>query len=818
MKTLLYNLVFIVLLLAVLPTGFAQTTQTIHYSNFTYDEISYQDNLTGNPPHVLAIRHYQNNADVAVIRVGRVNYYSGNNTCFEQRLLLRVLQGNGSVIEINYTNTSEIQDINFCYRFRNPLNFYPLFDQYILVTYTHATNTSDKTTFMDRGMVLNWNGTVASFIDLGPSYLEPITNYSWYPNEYFVNNINPQMGFFRLSAVNGTRSFKWQQYAYGNYYLLSNDTVPTDFSTSFQVTVIQTLYGGYAIIYANTTNIAIPSNNANSTSTAHLTPSGGIYALIFNYNQTKTPSKIILYESQMQNITFNTLFCSVDFASIGHSCIVSAVGPKAIQTPTNITTTFTTTTTPPVGIPTAVPVTTVVPGQPITTYTTELFYVNIRFLSSGSLLSLDSIIPPPSSVTNVNIRTLPFGGYATLWRTATVLAANYNFSLFDENNQLSDYNFPINPIIANLVGAFDILQNNTMLVAQNESLNSWNILSILMPKLSPYNDNGYGNLHVGATYPPNSPPNELLNKISLNNKVINITFENPVTFGTGSLKIFSMDGTLRQTLNIRNCDSSKCNATGNIVSLNVFDCTFNEPNGQYYIQMDNSFVLDAEYNEPLLGIDPNKWIFQTVTNQLQEKYDGGIQGALRLTDEGTIHYQNLSSSNQSDFINTLQNELTLMIPTEKGRLYSINNNTQNDPNQKSRIFISLSIKGAKSGQKLFSTDVSKYLNLLIINKETTGISTGTTTKYLDASYGYQKIQSVAEFFAENRSKFIIFIVAIVLFLLMFLVAKMRTRPEDKDVVENIAILQLGVTLSRFATYILFVIFDSSTLSFLFLPR
>ncbi|CAG8503677.1 11050_t:CDS:2 [Scutellospora calospora] len=751
MKTLLYYLVFNVLLLAVLPTGFAQT---IHYSNFTYDEISYQDNLTGTPPHVLAIRHYQSNDNVAVIRVGRVNNNIGTNTCFEQRLLLRVLQGNGNVIEINYTNTSEIQDINFCYvGSKDPLNFYPLFDQYILVTYTHATNTSDNTTFMDRGMVLNWNGTVASFIDFGPSYLEPVTN-NWHPNEYFANNINPQRGFFRLSVVNGTNNFKWQQYAY------------------FQLTVIQFLNGGYAIIYANTSNNIIPSNNANSTLAAKITPTRGIYALIFSYNQTITPNRIILYELPQQNLTFNSLYCSVDFASIGHSCIASVVGTQTIQNSTNITTIFTTTTTPPVGTPT------VVPGQPTTTYTNEVFFVNIRFLSSGSLISLDLTIPLSTSVINinlVNLRTLPYGGYVILWRSTSVLAVNYNFSIYDENNQLSSYYFPINPIIANLVSAFDILQNNTMLMAQNESLSAWNILSITMPKLSPYNDNGYGNLRVSATY----PPNQLLNQISLNNKVINITFENPVTFGSGSLNIFSIDGTLRQTLNMKNCDSSQCNATGNIISLNVFDFTFNNPDGQYFIQMDNSFVLDAKYNEPLLGIEPRKWIFQT----------GGIQGALRLTDEGTIHYQNLSFSDQSNFINTLQNELTLMIPTEQGRLYSINNNVQYDPNQKSRIFISLSIKGVKFHQKLFSTDVMKYLNLLITNKATTGISTGTTTKYLDASYGYQKN-----------------------------LAKMRTKLEDKDLVENVVILQFGVTISRFTTYILFVIFDSSTIPFLFLPR
>ncbi|CAG8821122.1 6535_t:CDS:2, partial [Dentiscutata erythropus] len=108
-------------------------TQVIEYSNFTYIEISSQANLTGNPPHVLAIK--------------RCEYFNCSR--------------NGSVIEINFNNTEEIQDINFCYvNGKNPINIYPLFDQYILVSYVHAKDTSDSITYIDRGMVIDWNGNI----------------------------------------------------------------------------------------------------------------------------------------------------------------------------------------------------------------------------------------------------------------------------------------------------------------------------------------------------------------------------------------------------------------------------------------------------------------------------------------------------------------------------------------------------------------------------------------------------------------------------------------------------------------------------------
>ncbi|CAG8498045.1 2410_t:CDS:2, partial [Scutellospora calospora] len=718
MKTLPYIFIFKVIsifLLIVLPTAFTQTTQSspinLNYSTFTYSETSSQPNLTKTPPHILAIRHYQDNAGTAVVRVGRVNYSNGTKYCYEQRLLLRVLQANGNVFEINYYNTSEIQDINFCNVAtingnKIPLNFYPLFDQYILVTYTHATNTSDNTTYIDKGMVLNWNGNVMSMFNFGQSYLQRGTK-NWVPNEYFVNNIDPRKGFLRLSAVSGINNFEWRQYGYvgnGIFSLLHNDIISVQNLpfTSFQVTVFATLNNGYSIVYANTTN-GITSDKLST----QFTPKAGIYAILLSYNQTETSERVILYELPTPNITFSRLICSIDYVFIGHSCIIAATQrvfqaqPLINVTLLNVSTTtvVSATSTAVVQATTPVNITYVNTTAPLN-ITTSLFYIKVRFLSTGTVLSLDPIY----NLTAANVRTLPLGGYALISQVPLILnnvsIANFTFALYNESDKPLP---PQQPIIANLVGAFDILGNNTILVALNEtSSNAWILLSINVPPLSQYK--------------------------------------------------------------------------GTILNLNVLSCTFNDPSGQYFIQMDNNFVKSADYNEPIMGINQNIWKFQTDNNILSSKRAANIHGKLQLTASGSQYFLGLNDSGKQEFFTNLLKELTIIIPTEQGRLSSNNHFQIVKPWSDSvQIIIPLSISEARNDEKLISTKIRDDLNLLINQKMYTGISWGNTTQLLDNNYGFQQIKSISEFFDLNKTKFIWFFVGIIIFLALFVVARIKSR-------------------------------------------
>ncbi|CAG8519858.1 7420_t:CDS:2, partial [Scutellospora calospora] len=603
-------------------------------------------------------------------------------------------------------------------------------------------------------------GNVMSKFDFGASYLEPVTN-NWIPNEYFINNIDPQKGFFRLSATRDGY-FEWWQYEYtgnGNYGIFASDRVQTS-GFSFQLTVIQTLNGGYAIVYANSTKNTIAGNitsNFTLELDSQFNSNAGIYAIILNYNQTITPQAIILHEMPTPNvnITFSSLTCSVDYVFIGQTCIVAGKSDR------NVT-----------------------------------FYIKIRFLSSGSMLELVSVL---NIISSPNIRTLPLGGYALISRQSYIGFTNFTFSLYDENSKLSNWIFPQQSITSNLVGSFDILQNNTMLVAQNETYNSWNLLSIDLPSLSPYNDSGYGNLHVNSTSPQRNSID-----LALNTKMITIKFNDRVSLSNGNLAIYqkiNQTNILRQTINSRACDNSNCTAIDKIVQLNILDCTFNEPGGQYFIQMDNNFVKSSDYGESLLGINPNIWTFKT----------DDVHGILRLTTDGSLYFQSLNDSAKYDFFTNLTKELSVRIPTEKNRLSS-NEHYQFDSNSQSKILIPLTISAAKIGEKLLSTDIMNNLNQLIKNKAITGISTGNATYYLDDTYGFQTTSSISDFFEIHKTKFILLSVFIAIFLLKFIVARLNS-PEG----ENFTILQLGITIFRIVTVTTFVFTDAKTIKVLYIP-
>ncbi|CAG8689277.1 16193_t:CDS:2, partial [Gigaspora margarita] len=706
MKFLLYNLVFTIILLTILPTELTQNVQNVplplNNNNFTqhfltssiitHSEISIQPNLTGAQSRILHIDHYHD-SPTTVVRIARENYVSdGRVRCFERRLLLRVIQANGTIIEINFDNIEEIQDINYCLVYnpipKQPINVYPLFEQYILVTYTHATNTSDNTTFTDRGLVLDWGGNIISKLDFGPSYLAPGTN--WYPNEYIVNNITPKKGFLRLSTINVNRVgiLVWRQYGYngnGIFSLLSNDIVPNlnPGGSSFQITVFPTLNDGYAIVYANSTNNVATSDPL----TAQFIAKAGIYAILLTYNQTKTSERIILHEMNTPNITFTALRCSIDYVSIGGSCIVYV--QQIVQETTNFT-----------------------------------FYIRIRFLSSGSVMTLSTIF----NLSIANIITMPLGGYITILRSPIDQNINFSFVLYDENNKLSDWVYPHQSILANLYGAFDITGNNLLLIAQNETTTFWSLLSIKLPPLSLLKDSGYDNLHVVTTYPQIHTTN-----LILSTNVINITFLDQISLSDGNLninQIINQTNILRQRINSRTCDNNKCYISNNTVILEVFTSTFNDPGGKYFIQMDNNFVRSFAYNEPMLGIEQYKWTFQT----------GDLSGKVLLTISGTIFFKELNDSGRNEFFTLLIRELTFRIPVEPERL-STNGHyqTYNLWSDSEQILIPIFIKEARNNNEQLAANVRTNLNILVKQKQYTGIGTGTVTSLLDENYGFQQV-------------------------------------------------------------------------------
>ncbi|CAG8464467.1 9392_t:CDS:2, partial [Dentiscutata heterogama] len=574
---------------------------------------------------VLDIKHYQDGT--AVLRISRDNYYIGSTArCLEQKLMLRIIQTNGSVIPLELDYIDEIQDINYCYvNAKSPISIYPLFDQYILVTYIHATNTSDNATFMDRGIVVDWFGKNFCQLDFGPSYLFPDTNI-WSPNDYITVNIEPRKGFLRLSTVRGTNNFEWVQYNYtgGGYFSLSqSNTVENLNFANLQVSVLPTLSYGYVIIYTNTTHRTLLEN-------------GGLYAIFLNYSQKRTSQPFVLHEKSTQNIIFTKLTCSIDYINVSYVCVLTIEQKDLV--PVN--------------------------GTNNTSTITNTSYIKMSFFSTGPWLKSDLIF----NLTLTSFRTLPVGGYVLISRnTVFSSAVNFTIHLYDEYDKPSTWEFLQQPIISNLVSSYDILPNNTMLVAQNETTTDWKLLNINLPHLGPFNDSGYGNLHVNLTHPSINSSD-----LALNSDVIYIIYQEPVSLSDGNLTIIRLTEII----------------------------TFNYPGGRYCIQIDNNFVKNANFGEPMLGIQQNIWTFETANNESSE--------------------QNQESND--------------IIPTEVGRLGPIERN-QFDPTDLTKILISFSIIGTNRSAKMTANEIAKDLDQLIKNKAYTAISIGLTTKYLDETYG-----------------------------------------------------------------------------------
>ncbi|CAG8824822.1 1083_t:CDS:2, partial [Racocetra persica] len=108
-------------------------------------------------------------------------------------------------------------------------------------------------------------------------------------------------------------------------------------------------------------------------------------------------------------------------------------------------------------------------------------------------------------------------------------------------------------------------------------------------------------------------------------------------------------------------------------------------------QMDNNFVKSSIYDEAIFGIDPYVWIFRTADININER-SGDIWGLLQLTTNGTPYFYKLSDSERSVLFTEFINELTVIIPTENGRLST-----------------------TKSGEKLSSTRLANNFNQLITN-------------------------------------------------------------------------------------------------------
>ncbi|CAG8516218.1 16547_t:CDS:10 [Acaulospora morrowiae] len=736
--------------------------------NFTYIEKTTDNDQT---PRITDLQTYDDGT-ILVRMARRSNTLNSTATAIylDPVLAFRLINPDGTVTEVNINNSyANLDPVNFrlfsgAIGTQNPISIWSLRDRFILVNYVNMTDPSDIKTYEDWGMVVDWSGNIHGRLRYGKSYIN--SRGQWEINLSLTLNVNRKLGFFRLTAVNGSSAL-WQQILVddsGNLSILSQDYINIQNYANLVLSTFATVDGGYAIAYIN----SLPTTTNNTNPFKSFT---GVYAIFLSYGQNTTGTQRTLFETTVSNLITQSMKCDLAFVGVGHVCTVV---------------TFTT-------------------AQNRTTG----YLLKINFLSSGSVVSTTSTRNQDISLNNtvMDVLPMPFGGYL-LKDTFTNNNSDtlINFSAYGINDtQISlDLQQPITP---NLFGLTTIIKkNNTLVIALQEDPTSWTLLTDQMPKVDGDLDHGYGNLMVDTTVPAISA---VIQPTAAN---ITITFYDPVDLSDGNITIYqninSSSVILRQMISARDAKCHLGNDTRSI-TVDLISSTFNQPKAQYFVQIDNNFVKSRNYREPLLGIDSRVW-WLTAGTPPEPARSASVTGILRLNPEASQRFQRFSSAQRNDFFSTLLKEISEMVPVRLARLSSDNKyQVVNSGTPSEQIMISIDIALPKDSDEEGVPKVKDDLNTMIKNKYITSISTGSATSGLDENYGFVASPDLWE---RYRFKLIGVFLAVTVFIIIFLIAQRRHRDGH-----NLAVLQLGLILFNFILEVLFIANNAKDIKQLFLP-
>ncbi|CAG8545645.1 4738_t:CDS:2 [Funneliformis mosseae] len=743
------------------------------YTTFVHEEsISYPS-----PPRVWSSIVYEDGT--AVFRIIRrdTSVKLPDRTCLIQKLMLRILYPNGTLTELDME--LNIPPLNYCIVAAKPDNFDPinisaLKPGYLLLRYYNATDPSKPETWEEWGMIIDWQGQTYEPKFLGLSFIDANTRTVVPGLSAVTVNINRAKGFLRLAALRETNDCEWQQYSIGEnkeLIQLSGGVIKLPIFKSAQFATIATVDEGYAIVFANSSDTV---NNADP-----LLPRGGLFALSLAYGQKSINSPSLLYQVPLANLLFTALKCDIAFVGVGHVCTLTV--QQNLGDATNPT-------------------------------KSDLYYLKITFLSSGSVTSFTSI--SRALPTNINVKvtewvvsSLPYGGYVLVSHLKTQPTGLVMYAYVFDEDETNGIPWKLDePSVTNVAGTYKILPNNTLYFAQQEVKDTWSLIFTDLPRFIGDKDHGYSNVHIDTTEPP------IQSTISSSLKQISITYYDAVDLSDGKVSIYQInDGgqeVLKQFVSGTNPKYCQISEDGHVVTINIIESTFSHGGSTFYVTMDNNFVKSNAFKEPLIGLRDKIWTFSTEPSEV--RFAGSTSGVLRLTVDGTTYFDQLSAEGQAQFFNNLVNEISTMLTIPPSRLKS-SGRFQADItiSPEKQYLISLDIIQTKDKSEKSVESIIKDLDTMILNKEVSPISLGKTTRYLDATYGLRTTQNL---WNKYKTKIVMVFIALGTLIMLFLLAQRR---EKKG--QNMAILQLGLIIFDLLMDILFVSNNARDVDWLYIP-
>ncbi|CAB4376667.1 unnamed protein product [Rhizophagus irregularis] len=754
----LYITLFVIIIFYIYPLHALEEVKTFSYEekNFGPKEI----------PHVLRISSYDDGTVVARIVKTNVNKSTSIKHCNHEIFSLRFIYPNGTVIEKDI-DLEGVEKFNYCaiYNtgFDDLLEYDLIRPNQILIRYFNTTNFNDVSTYEGWGMIIDFDGKLYDRTSMGFWGIRKEYNKLQTTLKKLVFNINKEKGF--IVCYNGpdpeSTNVTWQQYKIefdGKFNKLTHGTIKLTTGISDEAyTLIPTVDEGYSFVYKVITNDL---------------SRGQLYATFISYNQ-KGSANFILYQSNLADIEPVPISCNIEYDGVGHTCSVS--------------------------------------GREVTRITTSnITHNKVRFLSSGSIVSFNvtNLMPPNNTgLTSTWIfESLLFGGYLITKRDG-VIDGMY-FCVYPESGNITCPSGLEQPVKINSNYAYTVLPNNTLLIAQIEYNNTWRLHVIDLPKQTE-RGNGYFNTNIKSTYP------EIHSSINSDITNISIDFYKPVTLSSdvdGKILIYQKIGQkiiLRQKTFATQC---KLDNDDTRVIIDILNSTFSKSGGIYFVKIENNFVKDRNYREPLLGVKENVWSFTIEDKKMTYTFTSSTTGLFRLTEKGTEYCEGLSDDKQNKFFDELLDELADAVQILRNRL-SKYKNYQIDPNsnksKQKKFLISIKIEETKNEYEKDVDTVIKDISYMMSNNNQTPIG-NYQLAYLDSNYGFNP---APDYWQEYKFKLLGILLILIALIVLFILASIR---EKKG--QNIAIFKFALFIFDFIADILFLTNNADDVRELYIPR
>ncbi|CAB4403041.1 unnamed protein product [Rhizophagus irregularis] len=674
-----------------------------------------------------------------------------NESCVEPRIDLRILHPNGTIdsAKVDYP----IPEYNFCL---GPHGFY-WFDitrslpKFLLVLYADIVSASYYV------LVITRTGYVISNTPVAPI---SIINGSIYADGYLMSHTSEEYGFIFANYETET-AVMWKYYNKpddkGNISLINEGKhyLQNPFNYYF---IFPALDGNFGIIIANSTDINIKPEPNKFINPSKFTSK--VYVSFIKPVMNSVDGPYLIYQSTIPHFEVD-FFCDTAFTGIGNMCILTFNRAEDKNT-------------------------------------TE--YMTVLFQTSGSVFDLRKLFVDKEII---GVNSLFQGGY--LITTHDNQNKTIEGIILDDNGKYNGtWSYPPDLNVSNSFGTA-AFRNGTLFLVTFENEMTWKVISTPLPKFFS-DDYGYENPNVKSTYPLIS------SSIPLSITNINITYHLSVTISTNNVSIYQYNNNddlpiLRQSVSGDSLYFSYSSSDKKTINIKVLESTFNQPNSNYYIVVNDNVVRDWTSNNPLIGVERNRWKFNT-TN-IQDNFADESIGRFSLTDEGTKSFEKLSLDRQSGFLSQLRIDLAKSIPVDINRLDYIKCCEYDNSQQPPRILLSLPIKSTTNPYERNVDHIIKDLDILIKHKEVTPISWFGTTNYLEASFGFQRYKNLLDDF---KFHLIGIVIGIVILGVLYIYAK-KKYPMGK----NIVIFKFPLIILNFIMGIMFILNNGKNVPQLFIP-